>query len=301
MVSCFVANFHCHSISVLEISGYYALYGIGCVYCVTGYNRYGNTLLFIQTIFKASKTCVIHMVGTWGCLVAGFSSREETGGKCMKCYLGYITVSYEEIGDDVVLPHYGGVYFKLGRLKDDVEEAIKGKLAPGDKGLLAVSIKATRTDLLYGLTPNRITILGLVSVPEQAESLWCECANGILTVKDKYCMGAYPANQWPGSMYYNDDELVFVSTVGEWSMDLIPIVTEAKCAVVFICTEVPREVIEARGVDMLGPFWILEARELLYLDEEPKQSKMFTGCWTSGRYVLSDRAKEAAKYDSYPA
>ena len=233
--------------------------------------------------------------------MASISSREKIGGKYMKCYLGYIAVSYDEMDDEVVLPHYGGVSFTLGRLKDDVAEAVNGKLGPGDAGLVAVVVKATRTDLLYGLTPNKIMVLGIVSVPEQAELWWCNNINGILTVKDEYCMGAYPANQWPGSMYYGDNETVFVSTVGEWSMDLIPVVADAKYAVVFILTEVPREVIVARGIDMLGKFWVLDAVEYLSLNEEPVKSKAVEGYWLSGNYILSDRAKEAAVYDSNPA
>lgn len=228
--------------------------------------------------------------------MAGVGGGEEIGGICMNKYLGMIAVTGSgglSLDENVYLPLYGGLALSYKSQEVQMFEAADDLFASCDSGMLALAVDADRDMLASGEITTEMEVLGAVSSVEEAVWLYCRYVSGLVTLKDCYCSDVPAAGMWSGSVEEASSNQLYVSSIKEWDMDLSNVLQNVDNSDDFlIVTNVPKRMIENRGVPMLGIGWIVDTKNTLPDIREVHKSLVQPDLYVSGNLLLTERVLE---------
>lgn len=222
--------------------------------------------------------------------MAGFSGGEEIGGICVGRYLGVVNVNCPggiTLGEDIILPFYGGVALSYGNQDTKLYEYADDLFNPCDCGYLAVAVTTDVEGMRRGEVYGDINVLGAVGTIEEAAQKYCDRILGDLLLKSEHCDDEAPEIMWGGSVSNEVSGYAYVTTVDEWEMSLDNLWRNKLTKDLLVYTEVPRQVIERRGINVLGPGWISTTTNRLPKLNHVSESKMYPGMYTNGGVFIS--------------
>lgn len=206
----------------------------------------------------------------------------------MNRYLGFIRcnyMDYYDLSEFIELPFYGGV-----RLTYDDENLCLDMLVNYEKcagaDLIVVDFSAEFSDIVNGRVTSPLYVLDVVSSVEEAAQQYCEIYDGYLYLKREYCADVAPARMWAGTATMSSNGTKYVTDYTECHMTFSKHMNITE-DYPYIITAVPMQVIESRGVPVIGSGWILEVAEVLATHGSFLKRR---GLYTQPGLVLTEKA-----------